>query len=62
MKGYKLLSDFYTDIKMPRTQKSAQWLLCHGNDIVWAVGQRSSESYRIDKKASKVICIEFMKG
>lgn len=62
MKGYKLLSDFYTDIKMPRTEKPHQWILCHEEDVVWAVGQRSSELYRLDKNAEKVICIEVIKA
>ena len=58
MKGSKLLSDFYTDIKLPHTEKAKQWVLCHGEDIVWAVGLRSSERYRLDKNAKKVICVE----
>ena len=58
MKGSKLLSDFYTDLKIPRTEKDEQWVLCHGNDIVWAVGLRSSEKYRLSEKVQKVICIE----
>ena len=57
MKGYKLLSDFYTDIKMPHTEKAQQWVLCHGEEIVWAVGLRGSERYRLDKNAKKVICV-----
>ncbi|MBR3858720.1 MAG: tRNA lysidine(34) synthetase TilS [Bacteroidaceae bacterium] len=58
MRGSKLLSDFYTDIKLPHTEKSHQWLLCHGEEIVWAVGLRGSERYRLDKNTKKVICIE----
>ena len=58
MKGYKLLSDFYTDIKMPRTEKPHQWILCHGEDVVWAVGQRSSELYRLTGMPQRVICVE----
>ena len=61
MKGYKLLSDFYTDLKMPRTEKPRQWLLCHGNDIVWTVGLRSSEQYRVREGAKRVICIKAKK-
>ena len=57
MKGSKLLSDFYTDIKMPHTEKAQQWVLCHGEEIVWAVGLRGSERYRLDKNAKKVICV-----
>ena len=58
MRGSKLLSDFYTDIKLPHTEKSHQWLLCHGEDIVWAVGLRSSERYRLKKTPKRMMCIE----
>lgn len=62
MKGTKLLSDFYTDIKLPRTEKSRQWLLCHGNDILWTVGKRSSELCRLHGKEQYVTCIEYIKN
>lgn len=62
MRGSKLLSDFYTDIKIPLTEKAKQWILCHGEDIVWAVGLRGSERYRLNKQAQKVVCIEIKKG
>ena len=58
MRGSKLLSDFYTDLKLPHTEKAKQWVLCHGEEIVWAVGLRSSEHYRLGKHTEKVICIE----
>lgn len=57
MRGTKLLSDFYTDIKLPRTEKPRQWLLCHGNEILWAVGQRTSERYRLQGKEQCVVRI-----
>ena len=58
MRGSKLLSDFFTDIKLPRTEKSNQWLLCHNNDIVWVIGHRSSELYRLhggEKEVLKIV-------
>lgn len=58
MRGSKLLSDFFTDIKLPRTEKSNQWLLCHSNDIVWVIGHRSSELYRLhggEKEVLKIV-------
>ena len=61
MRGTKLLSDFYTDIKLPRTEKARQWLVCHADDIVWAVGLRSSEHYRISGTEKHIICIEIDK-
>lgn len=61
MKGTKLLSDFYTDIKLSRIEKSQQWLLCQKTDIVWAVGLRSSESYRIEKGPKEIIQLTHIK-
>ena len=58
MRGSKLLSDFYTDIKLPHTEKAKQWALCHGEDIVWVVGLRSSERYRLKGTPERVICVE----
>lgn len=58
MRGNKLLSDFYTDIKLPRTEKPRQWLLCHNDDILWAVGKRSSELCRLNGKEPHIIYIE----
>ena len=62
MKGSKLLSDFYTDLKLPHTEKAKQWVLCHGKEIVWAVGLRSSEHYRLKKTPERVICIELTRN
>ena len=58
MKGSKLLSDLYTDLKLPHTEKARQWVLCHGEEIVWAVGLRGSERYRLKETPKNVICIE----
>ena len=57
MRGTKLLSDFYTDLKLSRFDKQQQWLLCHGTDIVWAVGLRGSERYRIKGGEGEIILI-----
>jgi tRNA(Ile)-lysidine synthase len=61
MKGSKLLSDLYTDLKLPHTEKAKQWVLCHGEEIVWAVGLRGSERYRLKKTPKRVLCIERLK-
>lgn len=59
MKGTKLLSDFYTDLKLSRMERSGQWLLCHGNDVVWAVGLRTSELCRLHGDEAEVVVINY---
>ena len=44
----KLLSDFMTDCKMTLTEKEQQPLVVDGEEIVWVVGRRTSELYRVD--------------
>ena len=48
MKGFKKLSDFFSDLKLGRAQKAAVWLLCSGSDIVWVAGYRIDDRYKLD--------------
>lgn len=60
MKGSKLLSDLYTDAKLSRVERMQQWVLCHGDDIVWAVGMRASEHCRLAGDESEVLQISYI--
>jgi tRNA(Ile)-lysidine synthase len=40
MKGRKLLSDFYTDLKLTPEEKNSQLLLMCGKEVVWVVNRR----------------------
>lgn len=60
MKGTKLLSDFYTDQKLSRIERDKQWLLCHGEDIVWAIGLRTSELCRLCGAEKEVVVLRIV--
>ena len=45
--GAKKLSDFFTDIKLPRRGRTNCWLVLSGGLIVWVVGQRLDERFRL---------------
>ena len=47
MKKSKKLSDFFIDQKLNLFEKSALWLLCSGEDIVWIIGYRINDLYKI---------------
>lgn len=58
MKGKKLLSDFFIDKKFSMEQKQNQWLVVSGEDIVWVIGHRIDERYRITPQSDSIIMIE----
>ncbi len=58
MNKSKKLSDFFTSEKYSLIEKQQQWLLCSGNDIIWIVGRRTDNRYRISEKTKTILKIE----
>ena len=61
MIGFKKVSDFFIDEKIPVHEKENTWLLCSGEKIVWVMGQRIDNRFKITEKTGKVIKIEITK-
>lgn len=60
MRGRKKLSDYFSDHKFSLLDKERAWLLCGGNDILWLVGERSDDRYRIDNSSKRALVVKFM--
>lgn len=58
MSGHKLVSDYLTDLKMDIVSKRRQLVLtdCEGN-ILWLVGQRTDNRYRVTDQTTSVLSI-----
>lgn len=54
MRGKKKLSDFFNDLKIDIQTKQSIPLLCCSDDIVWIVGYRSDNRYRIENKPGHI--------
>lgn len=57
MKGKKKLSDFLTELKIPLNLKQKIKVLVSGESIVWVVGYRINERYRITEGSKKILFI-----
>ena len=54
MNNFKKLNDFFIDEKYSLVEKQNQWILCSKDDIVWIVGKRIDDRYKIDTHTKKV--------
>ena len=55
MNKQKKLSDFFIDNKFSLQEKEQTWLLVSGNEIVWIVGKRVDNRFRVTKDTLEVI-------
>ncbi len=58
MSGLKKLSDFFIDNKFSLFEKESVWILASGDKIVWIVGHRIDNRFRITGHTSRVYMAE----
>lgn len=57
MKGKKNVSDYLTDRKFTLFQKEHQYVACQGDKIVWLIGERIDNAYRIDTDSKRALIV-----
>ncbi|MCK0157820.1 tRNA lysidine(34) synthetase TilS [Cellulophaga sp. F20128] len=60
LKGKKKLSKFFKDEKIDVISKEAQWLLCSGDKIVWVVGRRADNRFKIERTTANILKIKLL--
>ena len=55
MGGTKKVSDVLTDLKIPYNKRDSQYVLEYQGDIIWLVGHRISEKFKITEKTKKIV-------
>ncbi len=58
MKGKKKVSKFFKDEKMDVLAKENQWLLCSDGVIVWVVGRRADERFKVSENTEEIVKFE----
>ena len=60
MRGSKLVSDFLTDIKLSSAQRPNQLVVTFNNDIIWVLGQRTDNRYRVTKQTTSQLVLSII--
>lgn len=55
----KSLGDYLKDIKMPARKRADCLVLADGAHVMWVLGERISEYYKIDTKTDRVLKVEY---
>ena len=60
--GKKTLQDYLVNEKVPKNHRDRLVLLAEGNHILWVVGKRISEYYKVTKETKKVLKVQVCGG
>lgn len=60
MRGRKKISDYFSDNKFHLIEKEHCWLLCSQDNIIWIVGHRSDDRYKITSNTQKLLKISII--
>lgn len=61
MKGNKKLSKFFKDEKLSLAAKEALWILTSNNSIVWVIGYRADDRFKVTDKTENILKIKISK-
>ncbi len=57
MTGMKKISDLLTDLKLPVTSKEKVMVLLSGNNVIWVMGYRIDNRYKVTPATGKILMI-----
>ena len=60
MNGSQKLSDYFNDHKFTKPDKENTWILCSGQEIIWVVGQRTDNRFRITSETKRIRTIKLL--
>ncbi|MBW3519291.1 tRNA lysidine(34) synthetase TilS [Flavobacterium sp. NKUCC04_CG] len=60
MRGAKKLSKFFKDEKYSQIDKGETWILCSENQIVWIVGNRMDDRFKVKSTTKNILKIQLI--
>lgn len=61
MKGKKKLSKYFKDEKLSLIEKEQMLVLSSGKDIVWVIGKRADNCFKVNEETSRILKIQLQK-
>jgi tRNA(Ile)-lysidine synthase len=61
MNGLKKISDFFIDSKVSLPEKENTWILANGEQVVWIIGRRLDDRYKITSATKNILKLEMFK-
>jgi len=52
------VTDFFTNVKLPRRARPHWPLVCAGEQVVWVAGYRIGQPFRVTEKTSRILYLE----
>jgi tRNA(Ile)-lysidine synthase len=62
MKGKKKLSDYFIDKKISIAEKEKTWVMTSGDNVVWIIGERIDDRYKIREDSGNCLQLIFEKS
>ena len=59
MRGTKLISDLFVDLKFTAEQKKAVWLMEADGEIVWVLGARAAQAFVVEPGSTDYVLLTF---
>ena len=61
MNGLKKISDFFIDSKLSLPDKEIVWIVANGEQVVWIIGHRLDDRYKITDQTETVLKLEMVR-
>lgn len=60
--SHKKIKDYFIDKKVPKEDREEMVLLADGKHIIWILGDRISEAYKVNKKTRRILVVDVIRG
>ena len=60
--GRKLLQDYFVNEKIPREERGQTYLLAEASHVIWVLGHRISEYYKVTENTNKILEVKILEN